>query len=156
MQDFIDDYKEAFVIDKDVKIKSSLPEGEIEITEKGYNINTSKDADTLVILSKIKLHTQINDPRVFKPTTDFMSIIILAHIYGTLAKQLEVLEVDLLVEKLLIAKKDSPHESYAVLKILEADPVLSGADSSLIDHYLTLELNSELLNEIETIKEEES
>jgi hypothetical protein len=154
MQDFIDSYKVAFDIDKEVKLDSSLTQGDIEVTEKGYNINASKDADVLEILGKIKLHILLNDTRVFKPTTDFMGTILLAHLYSVMSKQLETLEMDLLVEKLLITKKDSPYDSYAVLKILDAEPVLTGGDSSQIDHYLTLELNSQLLNEIENIKEE--
>lgn len=156
MQDFIDSYKVAFdiKIDVDVKLDTSLAEGDIEVTEKGYKLNASKDADVLEVLGKIKLHTLVNDPRVFKPTTDFMEIIISAYIYSTMAKHLETLEMDLLVEKFLIKKEDSPYESYALLKILGADPTLTGADSSLIDHYLSLELNSEILNQIEEMKEE--
>jgi len=154
MQDFIDSYKVSFDIDKEVKLDSSLAEGDIEVTEKGYKINATKDADVLEILGKIKLHILLNDMRVFQPTTDFMGTILLAHLYSIMSKQLEILEMDLLVEKLLITKQDSPYDSYAVLKILDADPVLTGGDSSLIDHYLALELSSELLNEIENIKEE--
>ncbi|WP_298753121.1 hypothetical protein [uncultured Arcobacter sp.] len=156
MQDFIDSYKVTFGINVEVEVKldTSLAEGDIKITEKGYKVNASKDADALEILGKIKLHTIVNDPRVFKPTTNFMGIIVFAYIYSTMAKHLETLEMDLLIEKFLIKKEDSPHASYAVLKILGADPTLTGADSSLIDHYLTLELNSEVLNQIEEIKEE--
>ncbi|WP_419765048.1 MAG: hypothetical protein ACNI28_01295 [Arcobacter sp.] len=156
MQDFIDSYKVAFDIKVEVEVKldTTLTEGDIEVTEKGYTLNASKDADVLELLGKIKLHTLVNDSRVFKPTTDFMRIIVSAYIYSTMAKHLETLEMDLLIEKFLIKKEDSPYESYALLKILGADPTLTGADSSMIDHYLTLELNSETLNQIEEIKEE--
>lgn len=154
MQDFINMYKEIFDIQKDIKFDESLNEGDIEVSEEGYRLKALKDADILEMLGKIKLHTKVNDPRIFKPTTDFMEIIVLAWIYKTMANQLEVLEMDLLLEKLLIKKEHDPFASYAVLKILEADPTLTGADSSLMDYYLTMELNSELMNQMEEKKEE--
>lgn len=154
MQDFIDIYKVTFEIDQDVKLDTSLEEGVIKEDEKGYRFNASKDPDVLENLGKIKLYTIIKDARVFKPTTNFMEILMLAWVYNMMAKQLETVEMDLLLEKLLIKKEDSPYESYAVLKILGADPTLTGADSSLIDQYLSLELNSSLLDEIEKIEEE--
>lgn len=154
MQDFINMYKEIFDIQKDIKFDESLSEGDIEVSEEGYKLKALKDADILEMLGKIKLHTKVNDPRIFKPTTDFMEIIVLAWIYKTMANQLEVLEMDLLLEKLLIKKEHDPFASYAVLKILEADPTLTGADSSLMDYYLTMELNSELMNQMEEKKEE--
>lgn len=154
MQDFINMYKEIFDIQKDIKFDESLSEGDIEVSEEGYKLKALKDADILEMLGKIKLHTKVNDPRIFKPTTDFMEIIVLAWIYKTMANQLEVLEMDLLLEKLLIKKEHDPFASYAVLKILEAYPTLTGADSSLMDYYLTMELNSELMNQMEEKKEE--
>lgn len=154
MQDFINMYKEIFDIQKDIKFDESLNEGDIEVSEEGYRLKALKDADILEMLGKIKLHTKVNDLRIFKPTTDFMEIIVLAWIYKTMANQLEVLEMDLLLEKLLIKKEHDPFASYAVLKILEADPTLTGADSSLMDYYLTMELNSELMNQMEEKKEE--
>lgn len=153
MQDFIDMYKETYKIDKEVKLDESLNEGDIEVTEEGYKLNAKKDADVLEMLGKIKLHTIVKDIRVLKPTSDFMEMIVLAWIYKTMANQLEVLEMDLLLEKLLIKKEHDPFASYAVLKILEANPTLSGADSSLIDHYLTMELNTLLLDQMEEKKE---
>ncbi|PLY11152.1 MAG: hypothetical protein C0626_00870 [Arcobacter sp.] len=74
MQDFIDSYKVTFGINVEVEVKldTSLAEGDIKITEKGYKVNASKDADALEILGKIKLHTIVNDTRVFNPTTNFM------------------------------------------------------------------------------------
>ncbi|WP_320034354.1 hypothetical protein [Halarcobacter sp.] len=154
MQDFIDMYKEAYKINKDVKLDKVLKEGEIEVSEDGYKLNASKDADILEMLGKIKLHTIVNDMRVFKPTTNFMEIIVLAWIYKTMSMHLEVLEMDLLLEKLLIKKEHDPFASYAVLKILEANPTLTGADSSMMDHYLTMELNSELMNQMEEKQKE--
>ncbi len=154
MQDFIDMYKETYQIKQQIKLDESLNQGDIQIIEDGYKINASKDADVLEILGKIKLHTIVKDDRVFKPTTNFMEIIVLAWIYKTMSTVLEVLEMDLLLEKLLIKKEYDPIASYAVLKILEANPLLSGADSSMIDHYLTMELTSELMNQMEDKKEE--
>jgi len=154
MQDFIDMYKETYQIKQQIKLDESLNQGDIQIIEDGYKINASKDADVLEILGKIKLHTIVKDDRVFKPTTNFMEIIVLAWIYKTMSTVLEVLEMDLLLEKLLIKKEHDPIASYAVLKILEANPLLSGADSSMIDHYLTMELTSELMNQMEDKKEE--
>lgn len=158
MQDFIDMYKETFDIDVETSVEHDtlLTEGDIEITGNGYKLNATKDADILEMLGKIKLHTLVKDDRVFKPTNSFMETIILAHTFGTMSKHLEVLEMDLLLEKLLIKKEDSPFDSYAVLKVLEANPTLTGADSSILDHYLNLELNSELLDQIENIKKEEN
>lgn len=153
MQDFIDSYKVAFDIDKEVKLDSSVAEGEIKVTEEGYAINAKKDADVLTILGRIKLHILLNDDRVFNPTTELMGTILLAHQYQLMSKQLEVLEMDLLVEKLLIAKEDFPYDTYAVLKILGANPMITGADASQIDHYLSLELSPQLLDEIESLKE---
>jgi len=154
MQDFIDMYKEAYQIKQQIKFDESLSQGDIQIIEDEYKLNATKDADVLEILGKIKLHTIVKDDRVFKPTTNFMEIIVLAWIYKTMSIQLEVLEMDLLLEKLLIKKENDPIASYAVLKILEANPLLSGADSSMIDHYLTMELTSELMNQMEEKKEE--
>jgi len=154
MQDFIDMYKESYKIDKDVKLDKSLSEGDIKVTEEGYKLNATKDADILEMLGKIKLYTIVKDIRVFKPTTNFMEIIVLAWIYKTMSMHLEVLEMDLLLEKLLIKKEHDPFASYAVLKILEANPTLTGADSSMMDHYLTMELTSELMNQMEEKKEE--
>ena len=156
MQDFIDMYKETYKIDKEVNLDESLAEGVIETTEEGYKLNASKDADVLEMLGNIKLHTIVNDSRVFKPTTQLMEIIVLSWIYKTMANQLEVLEMDLLLEKLLIKKEHDPLASYGVLKILEANPTLTGADSSMIDHYLSLELNSNLLDQIENTEKEEN
>lgn len=154
MQDFIDMYKESYKIDKDVKLDKSLSEGDIKVTEEGYKLNATKDADILEILGKIKLYTIVKDIRVFKPTTNFMEIIVLAWTYKTMSMHLEVLEMDLLLEKLLIKKELDPFASYAVLKILEANPTLTGTDSSMMDHYLTMELTSELMNQMEEKKEE--
>lgn len=149
MQDFIDIYKETFKIEKDVKLDESLNEGDVKVTEETYFINASKDPVVLESLGKIKLHTMINDERVFKPTTELMQTLMSAWIFKIMANQLEIVEMDLLLEKFLIKNEDSPVNSYAVLKILDADPVLTGADPSAIDKYLALELNSELLDEIE-------
>lgn len=154
MQDFIDIYKEIYQIDEELKHDKSLDDGEIKIIKNGYKLNATKDADILEMLGKIKLYTIINDKRVFKPTTDFMEIIVLAYTYKTMANQLEILEMDILLEKLLIKKEHDPYSSYAVLKILEADPILTGADSSNMDHYLSLEFNSILLDQIESNKVE--
>jgi hypothetical protein len=151
MQDFIDDYKITFDIDEDVKLDTSLEEGEIKISENGFAINASKDPVVLECLGKIKLYTTIKDERVFKPTTKFLEILMLGWIYGTMSKQLEVVEMDLLLEKLLIKKEDSPFESYAVLKVLGANPTLSGADSSLIDKFIQLDPTKELLDELEKV-----
>lgn len=153
MQDFIDMYKETYQIDKNVILDESLNDKEIVLNQDGYKIKASKDADILEMLGTIKLHTTVNDDRVFKPTSDFMEIIVLAWIYKTMANQLEVLEMDLLLEKLLIKKEHDPFASYAVLKILGADPTLTGADSSMIDYYLTMPLSSELMNQMEEKKE---
>lgn len=154
MQDFIDMYKETYQINEEVKLDDSLPESDIETTENGYKLNATKDADVLEMLGKIKLHTLVKDDRVFKPSTEFMETIVTAWVYKTMSTQLEVLEMDLLLEKLLIKKEHDPFTSYAVLKILEANPTLTGADSSMIDHYLTMELNTELMNQMEEKKEE--
>lgn len=154
MQDFIDMYKETYQIKQQISLDESLGQGEIQIIEDGYKLNASKDADVLEILGKIKLHTIVKDDRVFKPTTNFMEIIVLAWVYKTMSTVLEVLEMDLLLEKLLIKKEDDPFTSYAVLKILEANPTLTGADSNMIDQYLTMELTSELMNQMEEKKEE--
>ncbi|GGD46346.1 hypothetical protein GCM10012288_20760 [Malaciobacter pacificus] len=154
MQDFIDMYKETYQIDDEIKLDESLSDRDIEITDNGYKLNASKDADILEMLGTIKLHTIIKDERVFKPTTDFMQIIVLAWIYKTMSIQLEVLEMDLLLEKLLIKKEHDPYSSYAVLKILEANPTLTGADASSMDHYLSLEPNSIVLDQIESNKVE--
>ena len=154
MQDFIDSYKATFDINVDVTLDTSIDEGEIKVSENGYKINESKDANVLETLGKIKLHTLINDPRVFKPSTEFMATLMLAWVYGTMSKQLEVVEMDLLLEKLLIKKEDSPYDSYAVLKVIGANPTLSGADSSLMDSFLILDPSKELLDQIEKIEEE--
>lgn len=154
MQDFIDMYKETYQIDKEIKLDEAMAERDIEITEKGYKLNAKKDADVLEMLGKIKLHTIIKDDRVFKPTNEFMTMIILAWTYKMMATQLEVLEMDLLLEKLLIKKEDDPISSYAVLKILGADPTLTGIDASIIDYYLSMEPNSALLDQLEDKKEE--
>ena len=151
MQDFIDDYKITFDINESVILDTSLEEGEIKVTEKGYSINASKDPEVLEILGKIKLYTMVNDERVFNPTTKFLEILMLGWIYGTMAKQLEVVEMDLLLEKLLIKKEDSPLESYVVLAALGANPTLSGADSSLIDKFIGLDPTKELLDEVEKV-----
>lgn len=156
MQDFIDDYKVSFNIDEDVKLDTSLEEGEIKVTKKGYSINATKDPEVLEILGKIKLYSSVNDERVFKPTTKFLEILMVGWIYSTMAKQLEVVEMDLLLEKFLIKKEDSPFESYAVLHALGANPTLSGADSSLIDKFIGLDPTKELLDELEKIGDDYS
>lgn len=154
MQDFIDSYKVTFDIEVDVKLDPSLEIGDIKITDSGYSINATKDPEVLEALGKIKLHTLLNDERVFKPSTKLLEILMLAWIYNTMSKQLEVVEMDLLLEKLLIKKEDSPYESYAVLKVLGANPTLSGADSSFIDKFVQLDPTKELLDELEKIEEE--
>lgn len=154
MQDFIDDYKITFDIDTNVKLDNTLDEGELKVIENGYAINASKDPEVLELLGKIKLHTLVKDDRVLKPSTEFMGTLMLGWIYGVMAKQLETVEMDLLLEKLLIKKENSPYESYAVLKILGAEPTLSGADSSLMDKFLLLDPSKELFDEIEKIEEE--
>jgi len=154
MQDFIDSYKITFEIDKNVKLDESLEVGGIKVTEDTYYINALKDPEILELLGTIKLHSILNDDRVFKPTTKLMSILMLGWIYKTMANQLEVVEMDLLLEKLLIKKEDSPYESYAVLKALGAEPTLTGADSSLIDRFILLDASPTMLDEIEKIEEE--
>lgn len=154
MQDFIDSYKITFEIDKNVKLDESLEVGDIKVTEDTYFINATKDPEVLEQLGKIKLHATLNDERVLKPTTKLMSILMLGWIYKTMADKLEVIEMDLLLEKLLIKKEDSPIESYSVLKALNADPVLTGADSSLIDRFIMLDPSAAMLDEIEKIEEE--
>ncbi len=154
MQDFIDMYKESYQIKQQIKLDTALIDGDIEIIENGYKLNACKDADVLEILGKIKLHTIVEDDRIFKPTTDFMETIVTAWVYKTMSTALEVLEMDLLLEKFLIKKEYDPITSYAVLKVLEANPTLTGADSSMVDYYLTMELTSELMNQMEEKKEE--
>ena len=151
MQDFIDDYKMIFEINEDVTLDTALQDDEIKVTKQGYSINASKDPEVLEILGKIKLYTIVNDERVFNPTTKFLEILMLGWVYATMAKQLEVIEMDLLLEKLLIKKEDSPFESYAVLQALGANPTLSGADSSLIDKFIQLDPTKELLDELEKV-----
>lgn len=154
MQDFIDIYKETFKIEKDVKLNPSVEEGYIKVTDDAYFINASKDPIVLENLGEIKLHTILNDKRVFKPTTELMRILMTAWIYKTMANSLEVVEMDLLLEKFLIKKEDSPIESYAVLKILGAEPTLTGADSSQIDSFVMLDPTPALLDELERIEKE--
>lgn len=156
MQDFIDIYKETFGIDKSVKLDTSLDEGAIKITEDIYYINGSKDPVVLECLGKIKLYTFLNDERVFKPTTELMETLMSGWLYATMAKQLETVEMDLLLEKFLIDNEDSPFKSYAVLKALEAEPTLSGADSSMIDRFVQLDPSPALLDELEKIEKEDS
>jgi hypothetical protein len=154
MQDFIDIYKETFKIEKDVKLDESLNEGDVKVTEETYFINASKDPVVLESLGKIKLHTMINDERVFKPTTELMQTLMSAWIFKIMANQLEIVEMDLLLEKFLIDNEKDPYKSYAVLKALGAEPTLSGADSSQIDGFIMLDPTPALLDELERIEKE--